>query len=188
MTRSSTRTHKIGHSKALHTVVFVIAMIAFTLNDSNARATSVMPADYRFAMADDKFEDTWQLAVAFRMRPPRRLRARYMELAVGTISTSEVSQPFVSFGPVWRLPINSRWLFIQLGFSPTLLGGSTFRGRDLGGKFHFTSSATVGTTVGARDAVELALRIQHTSNGSIRNTNPGMDMIGLNLSFSLGNR
>ena len=46
-----TETHKIAHCKALHTAVFVIAMIAFTLNDSNARATSVMPADYRFAMA-----------------------------------------------------------------------------------------------------------------------------------------
>ncbi len=95
---SSTETHKIAHSKALHTVVFVIAMIAFTLNDSNARAASVMPADYRFAMAGDKFEDTWQLAVAFRMRPPRRLRARYMELAVGTISTSQKSRAFVSCG------------------------------------------------------------------------------------------
>jgi len=99
MKGSSTETHKIAHSKAIHTVVFVIAMIAFTLNDSNARATSVIPADYRFAMAGDKFEDAWQLAMTFRMRPPRRLRARYMELAVGTISTSEVSQPFVSLGP-----------------------------------------------------------------------------------------
>ncbi len=96
---SSTNTRKIGHSKALHTVVFAIAMIAFTLNDANARAASVMPADYRYAVAGDKFEDTWQLAVALRMRPPRRLRARCMELAVGTISTSEVSQPFVSLGP-----------------------------------------------------------------------------------------
>ena len=182
------RTTSFAQCKALHTAVFVIAVIAFTLNDSNARAASVMPTDYRFAMAGDKFEDTWQLAVAFRMRSPYRLRAKYMELAVGTISTTEVSQPFVSFGPVWRLPINSRRLFVQLGFSPTLLGGSTFHGRDLGGKFHFTSSATVGMTFGARDAVELALRIQHMSNGSIRNTNPGMDMIGLNLSFSLGNR
>jgi hypothetical protein len=139
MTRSSTDAHKIGLSKALHIVVFVIAMISFILNSSNARAASEMPADYRFAMAGDKFEDTWQLAVAFRMRSPRRLRAKYMELAVGTISTTEVNQPFVSFGPVWRLPINSRRLFVQLGFSPTLLGGSTFHGHDLGGKFHFTS-------------------------------------------------
>ena len=114
MKSSNTATHRIGHSKAFHTVVFVIAMIAIMLNDSNARAASVMPTDYRLAMAGDKFEDTWQLAVAFRMRPPRRLRARYMELAVGTISTSDVSQPFVSLGPVWRLPINSRRLFVTM--------------------------------------------------------------------------
>ncbi len=82
MKSSSTKTREIGQCKSLHTVVFAIAMIAFTLNDSNARAASVMPADYRFAMAGDKFEDTRQMAVAFRMRPPRRLRARYMELAV----------------------------------------------------------------------------------------------------------
>ncbi len=114
MKSSNTATHKIGHSKALHTVVFVIAMIAFMLNDSNARAASVMPTDYGLAMAGDNFEDTWLLAVAFRMRPPRRLPARYMELAIGTISTSEVSQPFVSLGPVWRLPINSRRLFVTM--------------------------------------------------------------------------
>ena len=99
MKSSSTETHKIAHGKALHTVVFVIAMIAFTLNDSNARAATVIPSDYRVTAANDKFGDTWQIAVAFRMRPPRRLRAQYMELAVGTISTSEVSQPFVSLGP-----------------------------------------------------------------------------------------
>ena len=91
-------------------------------------------------------------------------------------------------GPVWRLPINSRSLFVELGVSPTLLGGSSFNGRDMGGNFHFTSSAAVGKTFGARDAFSLSLRIQHTSNGSIRNTNPGMDMIGVNLSFSLGNQ
>ena len=111
---STKETHNIGRSKALHIVVFVISMIAFMLNDSNARAASVMPTDYGIAMADDKFEDTWQLAGAFRMRPPRRLRSRYMELAVGTISTAEVSQSFVSLGPVWRLPINSRRLFVTM--------------------------------------------------------------------------
>ena len=148
---STKETHKIGHSKALHIVVFVIAMIAFMLNDSNARAASVMPTDYRLAMAGDKFEDTFQIAAAFRMRPPRRLRAKYMELAVGTFSISEVNHPFVSLGPVWHLPINSRKLFVQLGFSPTLIAGSSFHGRDLGGKFHFTTSATVGITLGARD-------------------------------------
>lgn len=99
-----------------------------------------------------------------------------------------MSQPFVSLGPVWRLPINSRRLFIQLGFSPTLLGGASFHGRNLGGRFHFTSSATVGMTLGARDGLELALRVQHTSNGGLSSTNPGMDMIGLSFAFNFSNR
>ncbi len=98
MTRSSTGTHKIDHSKALHTVVFVIAMISFTLNDSNARAATVMPSDYRLAAAADKFDDTRQFAVAFKMRPRRRLRAKRLELAMGTISTSQESRAFVSCG------------------------------------------------------------------------------------------
>jgi hypothetical protein len=115
MARSSTGTHKIGHSKALHTVVFVIAMISFTLNDSNARAANVIPFDYRLAAAADKFDDTRQFAVAFKMRPRRRLRAKCLELAMGTISTSQEIRRFVSLGPVWRLPINSRSLPLASG-------------------------------------------------------------------------
>jgi len=183
MTPSSTETYKIGDCNALHIVVFVIAMISFMLNSSNARAATAIPSDYRVTAANDKFADTWQSAVAFRMRPPRRLRARRLELAIGAISTSQETRAFVSFGPVWRLPINSRSLFVELGFSPTLISGSSFNGRDMGGNFHFTSSATAGVSFGARDSVPLSLRIQHMSNGSLSSTNPGMNMIGLNFAF-----
>ena len=176
--------YKFAHSKVLHTAVFVIAVMSFILNGSNARAASVTPSDYRLAVAGDKFADTWQSAVAFSMRPPRRLRARRLELAIGTLSTSKESRFFVSVGPVWRLPINSRSLFIELGFSPTLISGSSFNGRDLGGNFHFTSSAALRATFGARDSIALSLRIQHMSNGGLNSTNPGMDMIGLNITFN----
>ncbi len=91
-------------------------------------------------------------------------------------------------GPVWRLPINSRSLFAELGISPTLLSGSSFNGCDMGGNFHFTSTLVVGRTFGARDSVALSLRIQHMSNGSLSRTNPGMDMIGINVTFNPFNR
>ncbi len=91
----------------------------------------------------------------------------------------------MSFGPVWRQPINSRFLFVELGFSPTVIAGSSFNGRDLGGNFHFTSSASIGATFGAREISSIALRIQHTSNAGLNNTNPGLDMIGLNFNFNL---
>ena len=185
MKSSGVQIQRIDHSKALHTIVFVIAMISFSLNSSNAWAATVAPTDYRVVAAGDKFADTTQFAVAFKMRPPRRLRARYLELAIGTISSSQESRVFVSLGPVWRLPINRRSLFVELGFSPTLITGSSFSGRDLGGNFHFTSSASIGATFGARENISVALRIQHISNGGLSSTNPGMDMIGLNLTFNL---
>ncbi len=188
MTRSKTEMHKIVHSKVLHTAVFVIAMISFMLNGSNARAATAIPTDYRVTAANDKFADTWQFAVAFKLRPRRRLRSRHLELAMGTLSTSRENRRFVSLGPVWRLPIRSQSLFVELGISPTLLSGSSFNGRDMGGNFHFTSSAAVGATFGARDSVALSLRIQHTSNGSLSSTNPGMDMIGVNLAFDFSKR
>ncbi len=184
VTRSSTETHKIANSKGLHLVVFVITMIFFTLNGSIAPAATAMPSDYRVTAADDKFTDTWQFAVAFKMRPPRRLRANRLELAMGTLSTSQENRLFLSLGPVWRLPLNSHSLFVELGISPTLISGSSFNGRDMGGNFHFTSSAAVGATFGARDALSLSLRIQHMSNGGLNSANPGMDMIGLNITFN----
>jgi len=182
---SDTQVRRIRNNKALHTAVFVIAMISCTLHGANVRAANLGTTDYRVATAIKKFEDTSQFAVAFRMRPPRRLRARHLELAVGAISTSQESRAFVSLGPVWRLPINTRLPYVELGFSPTLITGSTFNGRDLGGNFHFTSSISIGATFGARENISLALRIQHTSNGGLSSTNPGLDMIGLNFAFNL---
>ena len=184
MNHSGAQIRRIGHNKALHTVIFVVAMMSFTMNSANARAATVVPSDFRVVAASGKFDNTTQFAFAFRTRPPRRLRAAHLELAIGAITTTQESRAFVSFGPVWRLPIYSRSLFVELGFSPTLIAGSSFNGRDLGGNFHFTSSANIGATFGARENISIALRIQHTSNGGLNSTNPGLDMIGLDFVFT----
>ena len=184
---SDTQIRSIRDNKALHTVVFVIAMISFTLHGANLSAANLGTTEYRVATASKKFENTSQFAVAFRMRPPRRLRARHVELAVGAISTSQETRAFVSLGPVWRLPINHRLPYVELGYSPTLIAGSSLNGRDLGGNFHYTSSASIGATFGARENISLALRVQHTSNGGLSSTNPGLDMIGLNFAINLSN-
>ena len=188
MIRLSAETQIIGFQRAPYIAVFAMMMISCMLNSSNARAATAWPSDYRIAAADDKFTDTWQFAVAFRLRPPRRLKARRLELVIGTLSTSQENRLFVSLGPVWRLPIRNQSLFVELGISPTLLSGSSFNGRDMGGNFHFTSSAAIGANIGTRDRISVSLRIQHTSNGSLSSTNPGMDMIGLNIAFNSFNR
>lgn len=188
MNPSENHTHRIGRCRLLHGFVFVVAMVSLTLNGENARAASVSPSDYRVATAGDKFDNTWQYAVAFKLRPPRRLRARHLELAVGTLSSPSENTAYVSIGPVWRLPIKHQSFFVELGLSPTLLSGSSINGRDLRGNIHFTSSAALGAAFGRHDNVSVTLRIQHTSNGGLRNTNPGLDMIGLNFALNFANR
>ena len=188
MRPTSIRKGNIGTSTVLHTTLFVIAMLSIAMSSANARAVALKPSDYRVSKANHKFEDARQFAVGFTMRSPRRLRAQRLELAVGAISTAAESRAFLSFGPVWRFPANSRSLFVELGFSPTLIGGSTFNGRDLGGNFHFTSSAAIGATFGRFDTVSVSLRAQHTSNGGLSDTNPGLDMFGLNFAFNFSNR
>lgn len=187
MNTPSNTTRDILRSRILHAVVFVIAMLSFALNGANALAANLEPSDYRVAAAGDKFEGTRLYAVTFKMRPPRRLRASHLELAVGSFSTSTEDRAFISYGPVWRLPIEHQSLFVELGFSPTLIGGSSINGRDLGGNLHFTSSIAIGATFGRREAVSLSLRAQHTSNGGLNETNPGIDMFGINIAFNFTN-
>ena len=183
------KAHKISNSRWLHAIVFTVAMISFGANSENARAAAPKPTDYRFTAAGDKFEDTLQVAVAFHVRPPRRLRARRLELAIGSLSTSRDHSAFVSLGPVWRLALHDRPVFVELGISPTLIvGGSSFNGRDLGGNVHFTSSLAVGANFGRLDTASVSLRVQHTSNAGLSNTNPGMDMVGINFAFNFANQ
>lgn len=174
--------------RILQAVLFVTAMVCITLPNSNAQAATVVPSAFRIMGETGRIEDATLIAATFNVRPPRRFGIHRLEAALGGIATSDETRPFVSFGPVWRMPIDSEAFYIELGISPTLLGGSSINGSDLGGSFHFTSSAAIGTTFGATGALALALRIQHTSNGGLASDNPGMDMVGLNLSINFLDR
>src|SRR5690606_9852583 len=104
-----------------------------------------------------------------------------LRLEVGVFEDGENTRPFLSLGPVWHRPVGQSRYFTELSISPTLIAGSTFQGEELGGDFHFTSALVFGTAIGSRGVV--ALRLQHTSNGGIRDTNPGMDMLGITFSL-----
>ncbi|MCI0518592.1 MAG: acyloxyacyl hydrolase [Woeseiaceae bacterium] len=173
----------IIRSRLLHAVLFTVAMTSFALHGLNAYGATALPSGYRVVSAYHKFDGTSQFAALFRLRPPRRLRSEHLELAIGAIASSADTRAFVSLGPVWRWPIGEGSWHAELGFSPTLIGGSAFGDRDLGGVLHFTSSASVGATFGRRQSASLSLRIQHTSNGGLDSTNPGLDMIGLDFAW-----
>lgn len=175
-------------TRRLHGALFALAMVSISLGSTEARAGGLSPEGIRVAKAMHKFEDVWQYGALYKLRPPRRLRARYLELAIGAVSSRTQTRPFVSLGPAWDFQSRSQALFLELGFSVTLLAGSTLAGRDLGGNLHFTSSVALGTRFGRAHAYALALRIQHTSNGGLNSTNPGLDAIGLNFTIDIPNR
>lgn len=188
MNRSSNNESDKKKCSTILSIFFAISMTSITLNGLNANAASLGRPDYRVAVAGDRFSDTWQFAAAFKLRPPRRIRARHIELAFGALSTSQETRPFVSLGPVWRWSNARENLLVDFGISPTLIARSTFNGHDLGGNFHFTSAAAVGAKLGRRGALAVSLRIQHVSNAGLGRTNPGMDIIGLNFTFSSPSR
>lgn len=121
---------------------------------------------------------------------PRWLNANGLEFGFGAISRGEQSRAFISLGPVWRwLPsgVDKRW-FVDLGLSPTVLGGAKFAGKDLGGNLHLTSSLAIGRHFGSRSASTASLRIQHMSKLGLYSTNPGIDMIGLIFTYRPNSR
>lgn len=180
------RTYDLARHRFIHVVVFIVMMLAASLQGLHAQAASLVPDNYRVGKVTGKFGNTWQIAASLKLRPPRQLRSRYFEFALGATMTSSESRAFVSLGPVWQFPIYGDHVSIELGFSPTLFSGSTFSGRDMGGNFHFTSSAAVQAAFGQNRTGSLALRIQHTSNGGLNRTNPGMDIVGLSFGYRVG--
>lgn len=179
--------HSLPRHLLVHAVVLVVAMLSIDLQNNFAEAANLVPDDYRAGETIGKFDDTSLHAVAYKLRSPRRLRAQYLELTLGTLATPSETHSFISLGPVWQVPLYGDRVSLKFGFSPTLLSGSQFGDRDMGGTFHFTSSASIETYFGLRRALSFAMRIQHTSNGGLSSTNPGMDIVGLNVSYISGN-
>ena len=159
----------------------------FGLGIPAANADDGYAFEYRAMEGVGEFNSTWQFALATNFRAPVFLRADHLEAAVGVITSGTDQRPFISLGPTWHFPIGQSNAFVDLGFSPTIVSGSNFSGADLGGNFHFTSSAGVGAILGTHDDVVVSLRIQHTSNGGLHGTNPGLDMAGLTFSYKFDN-
>ena len=162
-------------------VAVSVLLILTGVFNSNAVSQERDILEVRASVATKKFSGAYQIAVALHLSPPQWLHANRLELAVGGIAHAGDTRPWASIGPVWR------WrdfagrpnLYLELGFSPTLLGRSTFGSRDLGGNIHFTSSLAVGRRFSSLGDAALTLRIQHISNGGLNARNPGMDMIGV---------
>lgn len=156
-----------------------VLMLVAMFQSAIAAPQRALP-ELRLATSFRDGSDIRLIAAALPMKAVSWTRASRMEIAVGLVDGSGHSRPFVSAGSVWQLNYSNTPVFVEFGFSPTLLGGSTLGAHDLGGNLHFTSSLAVGMVLGQGRNARIALRIQHLSNGGLHDRNPGLDLVGLN--------
>ena len=123
-----------------------------------------MPSDYRLVAAADRIDDTLQSAVAFKTRPPRRPRANRLGPAMVTISTSQENRLFVSLGTMQRALVIPE---------QNAVAGSTNR-----------LLARLARVVPQAFPGSFPTNIK-TETVGLSSTNPGMDMIKLNIVLTL---
>jgi hypothetical protein len=150
---------------------------------------------FRFATADGgKFKHLTQQAFFADFSLPWRWTtwknvsvAPRLTVEGGRFESGSEHRYFASFGPSLRLTSDARRvpLFVDLGISPTVIDGSQYGQNDFGTSFNFTSHVALGLRFGRRKGQVVKLRYQHISNGSINNTNPGVNMVGIDFSFSV---
>ena len=165
-----------------------LALLALLLVATAAHGASPGHPEYRIGFAGDRFSGTTRLAASFYAFDWQRFHVDRFELTLGAFTTDAETRPFIAFGPVWRRSFSSSPMFVEFGISPTVLGGSTFDGEELGGNFHFSSRLVVGMRLGEYRQHRIALEALHLSNGRLRDTNPGMDMLGVSFGLGFGAR
>lgn len=109
--------------------------------------------------------------------------ARYLELAFGGWNGEQGTVYDLSVTPVFRLerPSGAPYLEAAIGFHA--LSDLDFgRGRETSTRFQFGDHIGVGIVRGRYD---FAVRLQHLSNGGIRNPNPGINFLQVRLQYWL---
>ena len=82
------KTYDLARHRSIHVIVLIVAMLSVSLHSRNVQAATLVPDDYRVSKVNGEFDDTWQYAIAFKLRPPRRLRAQYLEFATQPVRAS----------------------------------------------------------------------------------------------------
>lgn len=124
----------------------------------------------------------WRLAPAWRLGPGSL--SLYLEASVGRWFPGHEGSgehPVTQFGltPVVRLRADGPW-FGELGIGANGIAPRYQDGhRRFSTEFNFGSHLAVGRSFGAAREHEVALRIEHFSNGGISEPNPGINFVQL---------
>ena len=173
----------------LNLFVYSLLSLVLTLFHAPVHALQFESVAMRNMDTYKKFDGVTQSAIVVKSRVERSSFFDRMEFASGELGNGDDNSFFVSAGPSWRFNkrvAGSGLAFVELGTSPTWIENGNFGDESLGGHLFFTSNAQLGVHFGYRRALTLAVRIHHISNGGLASTNPGTDMVGIELSYALG--
>jgi len=173
----------------LNLFVYSLFALGIILFHSPAHALQFESVAMRNMDSYKKFDGVTQSAVVIKSRVERSKFFDRMEFASGELGNGEDNSFFVSVGPSWRFNkriAGSGLAFLELGTSPTWIENGDFGDESLGGHMFFTSNVQLGVHFGYRRELTLSVRVHHISNGGLASTNPGTDMVGVELSYALG--
>ena len=169
-----------------HLLINLFLDMALLLLQPPAYALELESVAMRNMYSYKKFEGVTQNAVVIKSRENRFRYLNRFELASGELTNGETSSFFISAGPAWRFNkriAGSGLAYIEFGTSPTWISNGIFENESLGGHVFFTSNIQLGMHFGYRRELTLSLRVHHISNGGLNSTNPGTDMVGLEMSY-----
>lgn len=182
---------KMQHPQLSRVLLAVLLVTGWAISD--ARALEIQSVGLYTLTSVKHFDGLDQQAIFIRFELPwERSLGQRLKLSTaftvtgGAVSQDSVSTIFASAGPSARLSMPFRYSgwFVEFGTSPTYLRDSTFVVGELGGSLQFTSSIAVGGQVGKKNQLALSARLQHISNAGIQNPNPGVDLLGAQLTYS----
>jgi hypothetical protein len=162
----------------------VLAVVALMPGPAAAAEGWDMSLGIRGGMSSRSGEDFQQYdAVAGWIAPWRAKEysgmALGIDLAAGILMGEEENGAVVSLGPTLILG-KPDWIFrLKLGISPTFISRYEFERTHFGGPIQFISS--VSLILRPKGNLDVGFRVQHMSNASIYENNPGLNLFMLEL-------
>jgi len=174
-------------------VTVPVLAITFFITASSAQGADLdmIEAGARLGFSEDVRGENFnqlEIAAAFRLPWNRNLNNGWtlesrINASAGVIHGGGDTAAIVTMGPglAWLSP--EQQFTIEAGISPTLMSRSEYGDADLGGIFQFTSFVGFNSLIG--EQITASFRIQHMSNASLYDSNPGVDqaMLGINYRF-----
>lgn len=166
-------------------LAFVLAVILSTASLSGIGLDSV---GFRLGLDDEEgdhftgyeafgtFEPFWSWDLS-----ERNTLATTLETAVGVIRGNSDTAGYLRFGAAAHLSLGELPLSVTVNTGIQVLTEDTFGNFDLGGNFNFSSG--IGIDWHLNEDWIVAYRFQHTSNASLYDTNPGLDLHSFSIAY-----